>query len=114
MGINNFIAREKSMDLVVHIYAYTRLLPPDEKFVMVPQLRRAVLSILLNLSEGYGRSSKPDFARFADIALVSAREAHAILEVCQRLGYSDPNNEIELTDEVIRILLGLIRSLRKS
>ena len=113
MGIKDFVAREKGLELVVKIYAYTRLLPSDEKYVLVPQLRRAVLSIPLNLSEGYGRSSRPDFLRFIDIALGSAREVEMVLEVCQRLEYPDPKLEIELIEEVIRILLALKKSLRK-
>ena len=102
------------MDLVVQIYAYSRRLPADEKHVVVPQLRRAVLSITLNLSEGYGRSSKVEFARFVDIALGSAREVQALLELCKLLGYEDQENELTATEEIIRILFSLARSLRKS
>jgi four helix bundle protein len=113
MSIKDFVAREKGIDLVVKVYAYTRQLPSDEKYVLVPQLRRAVLSIPLNLSEGYGRSSRPDFLRFIDIALGSAREVEMIFEICQRLEYPEPKAEIEMTEEVIRILLALKKSLRK-
>ena len=114
MAIKDFVAREKGMDLVVQVYAYSRLLPPDEKHVVIPQLRRAVFSIPLNLSEGYGRSSKVEFSRFVDIALGSAREVQTILELCHRHEYPNPQVEIESTEEVIRILIALVRSLRKS
>lgn len=113
MGIKDFVARGKGLEVVVRIYAYTRLLPSDEKYVLVPQLRRAALSIPLNLSEGYGRSSRPDFLRFIDIAIGSAREVEMVLEICQRLDYPDPKGEIAMTEEVIRILLALKKSLRK-
>ena len=45
------------------------------------QLRRAALSIALNLSEGTGKSSMPDRCRFFDIAMGSIREWQAILDI---------------------------------
>ena len=45
------------------------------------QLRRAALSIALNLSEGTGKSSMPDRIRFFEFAMGSIRECQAIFEV---------------------------------
>lgn len=113
MGIKDFVAREKALDFVVQIYDYTRKLPAEEKHILLPQIRRAAISIPLNLSEGYGRSSKTEFARFAEIALGSAREVQTQLEICQRLGYPNPIAELESANEIIRIIFALSRSLRQ-
>ena len=45
------------------------------------QLDRAASSIVLNLAEGYGRSTRKDQKRFFDIALGSLRECQAVLEI---------------------------------
>jgi four helix bundle protein len=45
------------------------------------QLRRAALSVALNLSEGTGKSSMPDRRRFFEIAMGSIRECQAITEI---------------------------------
>ncbi|MEI8282237.1 MAG: four helix bundle protein [Armatimonadota bacterium] len=112
MQYRELIAWQKGMDLSVLIFKYTERLPDSQRFVFVPQLQKAVISIPLNIAEGYGRSSKADFARFIDIALGSAREVQTQLELCERLGFADATTERQLADEVGKILFGLAKSLR--
>lgn len=62
-------------------------LPSEEKYVLADQLRRAALSISLNIAEGWGRKTKKDFGRFVSNATGSALEVIAGLKVAQDLGY---------------------------
>lgn len=50
------------------VYALTGSFPDQEKFGLTNQMRRAAVSISSNLAEGSSRSSRPDFARFVEIA----------------------------------------------
>ena len=50
------------------VYALTRGFPDQERFGLTNQMRRACVSISSNLAEGSSRSSRPDFARFVEIA----------------------------------------------
>lgn len=64
--------------------------PPDERFALVLQLRKASISIAANIAEATGRSLPVDQARFIDIACGSAAETESLLELAQDLGYADP------------------------
>lgn len=55
---------KKSMDLVVEVYSLSRLLPNDEQFGIVQQMRRSAVSIPANITEGQGRLHRADFIRF--------------------------------------------------
>ncbi|HEV7332057.1 MAG TPA: four helix bundle protein [Flavisolibacter sp.] len=74
-------------ELIKEIYAVTLLLPSDEKFNMVQQLRRAALSVKLNLSEGASRKSVAERNRFLEIARGSVVEIDAALETAVDLNY---------------------------
>ena len=59
---------EKSLDLLSECYVLTGLFPTDEKYNLVKQIRRAALSVLLNIAEGSSRITVPDRKRFFEIA----------------------------------------------
>lgn len=50
------------------------------EFSLIDQLKRAALSIIANIAEGYGRRTKKDFCQFLSIALGSANEVIAYLD----------------------------------
>ena len=56
---------------------------------LADQLQRAVVSIPLNIAEGGGEFSRKDKRRFYRIALRSATESAAILDVCRHLRMGD-------------------------
>ena len=56
------------------VYEQTRNFPDQERFGLTNQMRRAAVSISSNLAEGTSRSSRPDFARFVEIATGSLFE----------------------------------------
>ena len=74
-------------DLTKEIYRISMKLPPEEKFNMVPQMRRAGLSVKLNLSEGSSRKSAIERKRFFEISRGSVIEIDAILETAIDLKY---------------------------
>ena len=80
---------QKSMDLVESSYKLSSRLPPDERFGLVSQIRRAATSVPANIAEGFGRWNARDFARFAAIASGSLRELETHLIIVQRLGFLD-------------------------
>ena len=80
------------------------------------QFKRAALSTMNNIAEGFGRGSRKEFARFLDISQSSAREVKSMTYVFEDLDYTTSNNIEELrkkTDAVIGLTVGFIRHLKK-
>jgi four helix bundle protein len=65
---------QQSYELYIEIYKATLNLPRYETYEIVNQLRRAALSIVLNIAEGYGKQSVADFKRFLSISIGSCNE----------------------------------------
>jgi four helix bundle protein len=104
---------QKAIDFADLIYNETRAVPADERFGLTNQLRRASVSVSSNIAEGSSRSSKNDFARFAEIAAGSVFEA-AQAFIAQRQSFlsEDQFGKIYTDAEALsRMLSGLRKSL---
>jgi four helix bundle protein len=94
-------------ELAKEVYAISTKLPADKKFNMVQQMRRAALSVKLNLAEGSTRKSQNERRRFYEIARGSVVEIDAVLETAVDLNYykSDQLNAIaELLNKCFAML----------
>ena len=77
----DLIVWQKAILLVTDIYLLTKTFPQDERFVLVSQLNRAVISIPSNIAEGSSRSSDKDYNRFIEISLGSCFEAETQFQI---------------------------------
>ena len=75
-----------SMDLLVDVYSLTERLPQSERFNLISQLNRAVVSIPCNIAEGWGRGRGASQANFLRIARGSLYEAKTLLHAVERVG----------------------------
>lgn len=104
----------KSMDLVEEIYTFTNKLPDSEKFGLIGQMRRAVVSIPSNIAEGAARKGDKEFIQFIHIALGSLAELETQYLIVVRLNYTDKNIDLEnLLITVKKLLLGFRNYLVK-
>jgi len=71
----------------MELYTTTQDFPPDERFGLTSQIRRACVSIGANLAEGCCRRSNREFARFVEVALGSASEVEYLLLLARDLGH---------------------------
>jgi len=102
------------MQIAEDTYALTRSFPPDERFGMTSQLRRAAVSVPANIAEGNSRETTKDYLRFLSIAVASLAEVETYLDLAQRLNFGEAaatSRIQELVDEERRMLRGLQRSL---
>ena len=97
--------------LALECYKLTKLFPNDEKFALVQQIRRAAMSVHLNLAEGASRKSLLERMRFLEISRGSVIEIDTAFGVACRLNYVKEDDLKELGDLIIRtfkILSGMI------
>ena len=90
---------KRSKKLLKQVYQITEKYPEIEKYNVISQLRRSILSIPLNIAEGYGRQSKEEFRRFLRISLGSSNEVEAILEISKELKYINEEEYKKLSKE---------------
>jgi four helix bundle protein len=120
MPIRNYqdlVAWQKAVDLVVSVYAVTRLWPSTEKFGLISQVQRAAVSVPSNIAEGQGRRKDREFHHHLSIAHGSLREVETQLVIAQRLGYIPAEKLQELlveSSEVGRLITGLMHALETS
>jgi len=103
------------MDLVVRSYEIASRLPHHENFGLISQIRRAAVSIPANVAEGHGRRHTGDYVHHLSMARGSLLELETHLLIATRLGYlesKDLEAFLKITDEVGRMISGLILKLR--
>jgi four helix bundle protein len=112
----DLIAWQRAMDLVEAVYAATATFPPDERFGLSSQVRRAAVSVASNIAEGQGRRSRAEFGRFLSIAHGSLREVETQLLIAARLLYVGEDrceSALPLSGEVGRLITRLARSVER-
>lgn len=103
-----------ALELIEEVYKVAKLLPKDETFALIDQLKRAVVSIVLNIAEGTGGLGDTEFKSFLRHALKSLYETVAGLKVAEKLFSVDTKSALEKCDIVGKELHALIRSLNRS
>ncbi|MBL7916871.1 MAG: four helix bundle protein [Bacteroidia bacterium] len=86
-NFKKLIIWQEAMDLCDKTYTYTENLPSKEKYNLITQMERCVVSIPSNIAEGSGKNTEKHFAEFITTALTSSFELETQLLICQRRSY---------------------------
>lgn len=76
---------QRGMDLFVDLHQFTRRLPPEEKYELGSQIRRAAFSIPANIAEGSAKATTANYKNFLEISLGSTYELETALLAVQRI-----------------------------
>ena len=98
------------------IYAITKATPFNKDYGLMDQIRRAAVSVMTNISEGFERGTNKDFAKFLYIARGSAGETRSLLYVALDQGYIDQKEFNEYRNLCLRcskVIYGLIKHVLK-
>ncbi|MBP7102275.1 MAG: four helix bundle protein [Bacteroidales bacterium] len=107
----DIIAWQKAKELTVQIY---RLFEESKDFGFKEQIQRASVSVMNNIEEGFERRSNKEFKQFLYIAKGSCGEVRSMLYLARELNKiseKDFNTLFALSEEISKILSGLIKTL---
>ena len=104
---------QKGMDLAERVYRLTDKFPPDERFGLVSQMRRAAVSVPSNIAEGQARQSTREFLQFISHAMGSLAELETQVILSERLGRCTAADTVEI-HRLIADLDRMLRALRRS
>jgi four helix bundle protein len=108
---------QRARELANAIYTITRGGDFARDFGLVDQIRRAAVSILSNIAEGFERGSKTEFIQFLYIAKGSCGEVRAQLQIAQDQNYIRQNEYQQLYDlckQISGMISNFIAHLQKT
>lgn len=104
---------QKALELLIKIYEITKKFPPEEKYGLTIDIRKAANSVLHNIAEGFGRFEPKDKTRFYKISRGSAYELMSQSIVSFKLEYIKEESVLEKilseSNDIIQELNSLIK-----
>jgi four helix bundle protein len=104
-------------DLFVHqVYKASKSFPKEELYGITSQLRRASISVVLNIIEGYARGRRKEHIHFLETSYASLKEVKYLLYFSYREEYLNQENYnklLELSEEIARLLWTKIKTMKK-
>jgi four helix bundle protein len=100
-------------DFAKNVYEVTKLFPAVEQYGLTSQVRRASVSVMSNIAEGSGRTSKKDQAHFSQLSYSSLMEAACQLQLAQEMGFLERERYEELRRYIVELSIKL-NALRRS
>ncbi|AQW95664.1 four helix bundle protein [Elizabethkingia anophelis] len=94
---------QKSILLAKQVYIVSQMIAENEKFGIISQMKRAVISIPSNIAEGAGRNSNKEFNHFLAIALGSAFELQTQLILAKELDLLSEESVLGLLEDVSEV-----------
>jgi four helix bundle protein len=116
-SFEEILAWQKARELCKEVYDISLNEGFKKDYGLVDQIRRASVSVMANIAEGYERRGDKEFVRFLNIAKGSLAEVKSHLYIAFDLNYITTSEKDELfaiTDETGKIISGLISYLKKN
>lgn len=106
---------QEAINFASGIYELTKKFPRDEIYGITNQIRRAAVSISLNIAEGSARSKK-EFGRFLSITKGSIYECVPLLQISLKQGYVSKDSYADYYEwctKLSKMISGLIKSMNQ-
>ena len=114
-GYKDLDVWKKGYLLTKKIYCATEEFPKEEMYGLISQMRRASVSIIANIAEGYGRNNIGEYIQFVSYSIGSSNELEVFISLANDLKYINDDLNTELSSlhrDVSRMLLALRTSLK--
>jgi four helix bundle protein len=115
-GFEDLECYQLALEVMAKLHAFSKTLPPDEKYDLYAQIRRASKSVTGNIAEAYGRYHYLDSLHYYSIARGELNEtlAHLInARVLERISQSDFESLYKLIRQAEQALIGFIAYVRR-
>ena len=107
---------QSALDLNIEIFDLAKKLEFKKEYEIRSQLKRASISVMNNIAEGFGRFSNKEFVRYLNIGYASAIEVQSMLFLLNKLSIISPN-EFKLlhsrVERTMQLIAGFVRYLKK-
>lgn len=103
-----------AIDFVVDVYKLSSSFPDEEKFGLTSQIRRAAVSVPLNIAEGASRKGKKEYINFLHIAFGSLNEVETCLIIIEKLQLVEVKDEMRKLEMIRSKLANLLKYIRSS
>lgn len=113
-SFQDLIVWQKAHQFVISVYRYTEGFPNNELYGLTSQLRRSAVSIPANIAEGFKKKTRPDKAKYLNIAQGSLEESRYYLILGKDLDYSDNHRLKNQIEEVSKLLEAYLSSILNS
>ena len=98
-----------------NIYRVTKKFPTEELYGLTSQMRRAAVSVMSNIAEGFDRRTTKEFISFLIIARASVSEVQNDLYISLDLNYINTENfqtNYDYAQKIAKLINGLITYLK--
>ncbi|MCC7434166.1 MAG: four helix bundle protein [Methanoregulaceae archaeon] len=99
--------------LVNRVYDLSDAWPSDERYGLTGQMRRAAISVMSNIAEGWGRHSEASLANFLDVSQGSLAEVHSLAYVARDQNLISQESFEELSEDANRLGAKIYRFIAK-
>ena len=113
-SFRDLIVWQKAHEFVLRTYELTKQFPREELYCLVPQMRRAAISIPANIAEGFKKRGLADKNRFFNTSQGSLEESRYYLILSEDLGYGSSTTLELLLEDVSRLLIGYTQAVGRN
>ena len=95
-----YIIYQEGYKLAIELYKLAEKFPAHEQNNLISQIRRAAVSIPVNIAEGSAKKSHKEFLNFLNIAYGSSKELAVLIDLSKDVGYIDGNMHKLISDQI--------------
>jgi len=99
-GYRKLIVYQRMISLVILVYKLTKPYPKEEKYNIVSQMRRAVVSVVSNFVEGYLKKSPKEKDQYLERSMTSLHELDTQSEISFKLKFLTTPKYSSLVDKI--------------
>src|ERR1700722_2927846 len=113
-SFRDLIVWQKAHEFVLRTYELTKQFPREEQYCLIPQLRRAAISIPANIAEGFKKRGIADKNRLFNVSQGSLEECRYYLILGEDLGYGNCIGLEAVLEEVSRLLVAYAKAVARN